>query len=60
MKIIKKAVLLILVAAACMTSFVGCSMKKDNADVHVFYYTYSDTYISTVRSALDRALTARG
>ena len=60
MKIIKKAVLLILVAAACMTSFVGCSMKKDNADVHVFYYTYSDTYISTVRSALDRALDGAG
>ena len=26
------------------------------ADVHVFYYTYSDTYISGVRSALDTKL----
>jgi len=28
--------------------------------VHVFYYTYSDTYISTVRSALDKALSNAG
>lgn len=28
--------------------------------VHVFYYTYSDTYISTVRSALDADLNAAG
>lgn len=60
MKIIKKALIFILVAAACMTSLVSCSMKKDNADVHVFYYTYSDTYISTVRSALDKALDGAG
>ncbi len=34
--------------------FVGCGGKE--TDVHVFYYTYSDTYISTVRKALDDRL----
>lgn len=29
-------------------------------DVAVFYYTYSDTYISSVRTALDAALTDAG
>ena len=29
-------------------------------DVAVFYYTYSDTYISSVRTALDKALTDAG
>ncbi len=36
------------------TLLVGCGGKE--ADVHVFYYTYSDTYISTVRTALDKRL----
>lgn len=31
-----------------------------DASVHVFYYTYSDTYISTVRTALDKELTDAG
>lgn len=39
----------------------GCGANKnDNADVHVFYYTYSDTYISSVRSALDKKLQEAG
>lgn len=33
---------------------------SSGADVHVFYYTYSDTYISSVRSALDAKLTEAG
>ena len=41
--------------------FAGCTEKNNsNADVHVFYYTYSDTYISGVRNALDKALTDAG
>jgi methyl-galactoside transport system substrate-binding protein len=39
---------------------VGCSRKNDAADVHVFYYTYSDPYISTVRAALDKQLSDAG
>ncbi len=38
----------------------GCSGERENASVHVFYYTYSDTYISSVRSSLDKALRASG
>lgn len=41
-------------------SLGGCSMRRGNADVHVFYYTYSDPYISTVRSALDAKLKEAG
>ena len=36
----------------------GCGKRQ--TDVHVFYYTYSDTYISTVRTALDKALSDAG
>ena len=42
----------LILAAACLAS---CK-KSGNADVHVFYYTYSDPYISSVRSSLDMAL----
>ena len=38
----------------------GCAAGRGSADVHVFYYTYSDTYISTVRSALDKKLKDAG
>ena len=50
-KILSLAIALVLAAGA----LVSCN-RKGNADVHVFYYTYSDTYISSVRSALDKAL----
>ena len=43
---------------ACV-GLAGCS-RMGAADVHVFYYTYSDTYISTVRTALDAKLTEAG
>ena len=52
------SLLLTLSFLAVLTS--GCARKNEDADVHVFYYTYSDTYISTVRSALDRSLDAAG
>ncbi len=38
----------------------GCAGRGTAADVHVFYYTYSDTYISTVRAALDKRLRDAG
>ena len=34
--------------------------KKSDLNVGVFYYTYSDTYITSVRTALDAALTEAG
>lgn len=52
------------ILALCMalfllsTALVGCGGR--DADIHVFYYTYSDTYISTVRSALGASLSEAG
>ncbi len=44
----------------CLAS-CGCSMGGGGtADVHVFYFTYSDPYISSVRSALDKRLEEAG
>ena len=38
----------------------GCNRGKGETDVHVFYYTYSDPYISSVRAALDKELDGAG
>ena len=53
------SLLLITLLMLSAVSLTGCS-NRGNADVHVFYYTYSDTYISTVRSALDAKLRDAG
>ena len=49
-------------SAAVLVSLSACGekTKNDRADVHVFYYTYSDTYISNVRASLDRELSSAG
>ena len=49
-----------LALAVSSASLTGCSARTGSADAHVFYYTYSDTYISTVRSALDAKLRDKG
>ena len=61
----KKRILSFLLFASltlsCCMSLTSCfSRKGGDADVHVFYYTYSDTYITGVRSALDRRLENSG
>lgn len=38
----------------------GCAKKNAGVDVHVFYYTYSDPYISSVRASLDKHLSDLG
>ena len=55
MKRVKK-LLVIILALSFMLPYLASCGNRDNADVHVFYYTYSDTYISTVRASLDKAL----
>ena len=40
-------------------SLVGC-FGRGGEDISVLYYTFSDTYISSVRSALDKALKSAG
>ncbi len=51
--------LAVLLLFSCVI-LTGCSNRGGNADVHVFYYTYSDTYMSTVRTALDAKLRDAG
>ena len=59
MKICARILIILMILTCACASLSACGRKKD-ADVHVFYYTYSDTYISTVRSALDKKLSDAG
>lgn len=54
------AVILTLAFALGLTACGGGSGGSSNGEVSVFYYTYSDTYISSVRSAMDKLLTDAG
>ena len=58
MKIKRLSLLLALLFA--IGTLTGCATRREASDVHVFYYTYSDPYISTVRSALDGKLKDAG
>lgn len=60
-----KKLLAILIAAVMVVGFAACSSNKDGSDspaanvkgeISVFYYTFSDAYISTVRSSMDKIL----
>ena len=55
-----KRILGIIMVFVILTCATACEGGGTSADVHVFYYTYSDTYISSVRSALDNQLNAMG
>ena len=66
MKNYKKLIALVLVIAL-MLAFVACGEKENGGsegeakgEVSVFYYDFSDTYISTVRAAMDKNLTDAG
>ena len=54
----------LLLVGIMMLSLVACGKaggkNSGELNVGVFYYTYSDTYISSVRTALDNALTEAG
>ena len=60
MNIKKKIVALLLTAIIIVLPFSSCGDSMQNADVHVFYYTFSDPYISNVRSAMDKMLEDAG
>ena len=49
---------IISILALCSCSF--SSKKSGQGEVGVFYYTFSDTYISSVRSAMDKMLEDAG
>ena len=52
--------ILFLAIATTMLPSCSCSGDGDMGEVAVFYYTYSDTYISSVRSELDSLLKKAG
>ncbi len=54
----KKTIIMLLVLLTVLTSFVSCGGGSE--DVSVFYYTYSDTYISGVRGEMNDILKASG
>ncbi len=49
-----KKILMVLLTAAAILGLASCGGRGE--DVSVLYYTYSDTYISSVRAANDRML----
>ncbi len=55
-----KKISAIFLAALMVLGLSSCGEVAQNQSVAVFYYTYSDPYISTVRAALDRELTSLG
>ncbi|MBO7175974.1 MAG: galactose ABC transporter substrate-binding protein, partial [Clostridia bacterium] len=61
MKIRNKIIAYFLCAVLFCQSLVltSCSSMSEG-DVHVFYYNYSDTYVTGVRAALDAQMTAAG
>ncbi len=57
----KRSLSLMFILIFAVSILAGCGGKQNGvADVHVFYYTYSDPYITSVRSALDAQLQAAG
>ena len=63
-----KKLLCILLAGCLMLSFAACNSSNSsggtptqaNDKIAVFYYTYEDTYVSSVRAAMDKALDTAG
>ena len=55
----KKIICLALIISSLLLCLVSCG-GKDEGEISVFYYTYSDTYISTVRSSIDKMLKSAG
>ena len=54
------SIFLLICMLTCLPLFASSCSMQGGADVHVFYYTYSDPYISNVRNALDKELKAAG
>ena len=54
----KKLIALLLIISGLAVCLPSCGSTE--GEVSVFYYTYSDTYISSVRSAMDKLLRENG
>lgn len=53
----KKILLLLIILAITLSGLVSCGGSEE---VSVFYYTYSDTYISSVRAAMNKLFKSSG
>ena len=61
--LMKKIISYILIACALLSLPIftaSCTLGGSQADVHVFYYTYSDPFISNVRQSMDKMLKDAG
>ena len=56
---LKRLIIFFVTLCLLSASLVSCG-KKDEGEVSVFYYTYSDTYISGVRGSMDKLLRDSG
>lgn len=58
----KKIIIALLIFSLLILSipFTLTSCRRGGEDVSVFYYTFSDTYISSVRGAMDKEFSSRG
>lgn len=56
----KKLLFFIIALTLSLTAIVSCGRQESDEKLAIFYYTYSDTYISTVRTAMDKALRDSG
>ena len=54
----KKILILLFAVIFILTPLYSCMGQSE--DISVFYYTYSDTYISSVRDAMDKAIKKMG
>ena len=56
-----KKLLAVLIAVLIFAAlFSGCGSSSGQGEISVFYYTFSDTYISSVRTEMDKLLKERG
>ena len=61
--LMKKIISYILIACTLLSLPIftaSCTFGGSQADVHVFYYTYSDPFISNVRQSMDKMLKDAG
>ena len=62
MRTVKRRIKAFLLGAAVLTqsALMTSCMRGAESDAHVFYYNYSDTYVTSVRAALDTELMTAG
>ena len=56
----KRILAITIVCILLCISLTACGKSTSDGEISVFYYTYSDTYISSVRSAMDKMLKDAG